>query len=479
MIGVLLIAAGVGAWYVHRMLTRPQSFFETVPVAVDAAKPEVTAIAPLFPTDADPDGISEPDGTAQPTAEPAPAPQRLNVLLMGIDAYEDDSSTSGTMPHADATMVIAINFETDTVDLISLPRDTFTTAPGYRGFYKINGVFNVGGGMEDPNAGFLEMCRLAEQWLGGISIPYYYALDFQAVEDIVDAIGGIDFDVDQPFQAMTNGRYYGKGMHHLDGKAVMGYIRIRKGADGLDSSRTARQRRMMVALFNKLKTEGQLSQIPALINAASSGIYTNTTLAQTTTLAGYAVQLPTENIRTRSMSGSMHMVYDWAFCFVDQQNRIDLIKEVFGIDAEPVGICTTGYEAWLHNGGFITLKHIRQAEKVLSFAAEQHDSGAAFSDEQVALYQACYGSYTRLRDAFSDATDELCAFYLDPDAQGSEQKEAEKRWSAVIGEEQKTLEETTEAFAASVGYAEKIRWSLNLSVWDRDPDINEVYVDFR
>ena len=91
---------------------------------------------------------------------------------------------------------------------------------------------------------------------------------------------------------------YGKGMHHLDGDAVLGYLRIRNGADGLDSSRTARQRRMMVAIFKKLKNEGKLSQIPALISAANSGIYTNTTLSQTTALANYATKLDADNIQT-------------------------------------------------------------------------------------------------------------------------------------------------------------------------------------
>ena len=177
--------------------------------------------------------------------------------------------------------------------------------------------------------------------MGGISIPYYYGLDFQAVIDIVDAIGGIDYDVDQWFISMSGKQSYGKGRHHLDGDAVMGYLRIRQAADGLDSSRTARQRRMMVALFKKLKNEGKLSQIPALINAANSGIYTNTTLSQTTALVNYAAKLDADSIQARSMFGELGQIeYEWRYAYVDQQNRLDIIREVFGIEAEPVGTCT-------------------------------------------------------------------------------------------------------------------------------------------
>ena len=483
-LGVLAVAAIVGAWYVHRLLNRPESFF-TETSAVATALPEATALVPVFPIStatAAPEPV-EPDATAtpEPTASPEPTEEplhRLNILLMGIDAYADGGTSSGTMPHADVAMVIAINFDTQTVDLITLPRDTFTTVPGYRGYYKLNGVFNVGGGMDDPEAGFELMCRTAEQWLGGIQIPYYYGLDFEAVVDIVDAIGGIDYDVDQPFTSHDGKRHYNKGMHHLDGSAVLGYLRIRRAADGLDSSRTARQRRMMVAIFQKLKNENLFMQLPALINAAYSGIHTNTTLAQTTTLASYAAQLPTENIRTRAMYGSIRRAYEWGFCFVDQQNRIDLIREVFGLEVGPVGTCTPEYEAWLHRAGFYALKAIQTAEKVLQFVADQKAAGTTFTEEQIELYSACYLQYTALRDGFAAATDALTALYTAADSDEITRKAAETEWQMQLKEQRAALKEATAALAASVGYKQVLRWNV-ATEWYEDPDINEVYVDFR
>ena len=260
---LMLIVLALCAVHAYRILTKPASLFTE---AAATTIPEATPLAPAFPivtTIPAPDEPA-PSPTAQATpvpvetAEPTPAPpQRLNILLMGIDAYESGRTTSGTMAHTDVMMVIAVNFDENKVDLITLPRDTLTTAPGHYGYYKLNGVFNVGiGGWFRPTGkadeladGFMLTCRAAEEWLGGISIPYYYAVDFQAVIDIVDAIGGIDYDVDQWFRSMSGRHSYGKGMHHLDGDAVLGYLRIRQSADGLDSSRTARQRRMMVAIF--------------------------------------------------------------------------------------------------------------------------------------------------------------------------------------------------------------------------------------
>ena len=507
-LGVLAVGIVLGGLYLNKILNHPEDMFEA---ETATPLPESSALAPAFPI---PDTVSvggdatpapDPADTPAPQATPAPADSSsrgiLNIMLMGIDAYEDGSTTSGIMPHTDSMIVIAIDFDHDKVDLITLPRDTFSTAPGHYGFYKLNGVFNVGlngkfktsGKADDLASGFELTCRAGEQWLGGISIPYYYGVDFQAVVDIVDAIGGIDYDVDQAFTAFGTGRYYKEGMHHLDGNAVLGYLRIRKAADGLDSSRTARQRRMLVAIFKKLKSEGKLSQIPALISAANSGIYTNATLAQTTSLVNFAAGLDSENIKTHSMYGEIGDVeFVWRFAYVNQQNRIDLIKEVYGIDAEPVGICTRQYERWLYSIGFVTMKRLHQIEKVLARVQELKDGGTAFSDEQIALYADCYSSYLALYNAFNGYSDELAKMYgvnswrdQKPDKADwtDEQKEENVRLSereAVIRQELIDLSDqahtAVKALGDSINYR-NIKWNLS-GDWFRDPDINEIYVAF-
>jgi len=516
LLGLVLAGLGLGGWHAYRILKQPASLFSEAPAAT--AVPQATILAPAFPIhtavsapDSETD-LSAPSSTLEETPIPAATPEatatpkpveRLNVLLMGIDATEYGGTTSGTMAHTDAIMLIAINFTENKVDLISLPRDTLTTAPGYYGYYKLNGVFNVGlGGWRRPagkpdelSEGFLLTCRAAEEWMGGISIPYYYGLDFQAVIDIVDAIGGIDYDVDQWFTSMSGKRTYSKGMHHLDGDAVMGYLRIRQAADGLDSSRTARQRRMMVALFKKLKNEGKLSQIPALINAANSGIYTNTTLSQTTALANYAANLDSGSIQTRSMFGELGEVeYEWRYAYVDQQNRIDIIREVFGIEAEPVGISTRQYERWLHTIGFSAMKYMRQAEKVLTYVQERKDAGQTFTDEQIALYSDCYRAYAALKEEFDSATNTLADRYAA--APWREKKNNKKNWT----EENKAADQELSALEAdilqslndrkdaskdatvrlgdAVGFRTRLTWGVPID-WFEDPDINEVMVNFR
>ncbi len=504
---VLGIAAIIFAVYMNKILNKPETMFR---FETTTSIPEKTPMKPAFdiPVTEPEDGYEAaetPTSTAVPenkaeATEPDGRKGILNILLMGIDAYEDGRTTSGTMPHTDSMMVIAVNFDRETADLITLPRDTFTTIPGHSGFYKLNGVFNVGlggkfkttGKSDDLKDGFELTCRTAEQWLGGVSIPYYYGVDFQAVIDIVDAIGGIDYDVDQAFRSM-NGRSYGVGMQHLDGNAVLGYLRIRQSADGLDSSRTARQRRMMVAIFKKLKSEGKLSQIPDLISAANSGVYTNASLGQTAALVNFAANLPADRIRTRAMSGDIGTIeVYWRFAYVDQQNRIDLIKEVYDIDTEPVGICTRQYERWLNDIGFVTIKRLHQIEKVLTQVQQKKDAGETFSEEQITYYIACYQDYIALHNAYEKESSELADLYAR--TTWREKKENQSNWTS---EEQRLDDELKQkeaeiknrllnlsdnAKASLTKLADSIRyrnisWSIK-DRWYQDPDINEVYVNF-
>ena len=497
-LALLIVGGGCLAW----MLNRPQDLFiEAEIAAMEEPEPErmeaafdlsgfLTTPAPIESIGIlgrESEATAGPAATLPVTAVPEVKSNIVNILLMGIDAYEDGGTTSGTEPHTDVMLVIAINFDKDVVDIITLPRDIFTTAPGLHGFYKLNGVFNAGGGMQNMEGGFALTRRAAEIWLGGISIPYYYAVDFQAVVDIVDAIGGIDYDVDQRFTAyrlvngktMTDsGKVYDVGMHHLDGNAVLQYLRIRHAAGGLDSDRTARQRRMMVAIFNKLKNEGKLSQIPKLINAATSGIYTNTDLSQTTALASYAMtKIDADKIRTRSIYGDIWYQHYFKYCFVDQQNRINIIREVYGIDAEPIGVNTPQFENWLYDIGFLAMKYVRQPEKVFQVIQEQKDQGKTFTEEQIAAYAACYQAYVTLDEGFAACSERMQKAYVDTSLTEEQIKALEKEVKAQLEALNRTVKDTTLALRTVCDIHLKLEWEVG-ERWFVDQDLNEVIVAF-
>lgn len=484
-LGILLVALIAGGIYVWRIVKRPDAFFET---SVRVNVTEAPAATPLFEIEAylpTEEPGATPIPTPVPTEAPTPTPSAqdedgslgiVNIALFGIDAFEDDSSTSGSMPHTDANLVLAINFDTKEISLISIARDCLTTAPGYTGFYKFNGIFNVGGGMRDPKAGFELSRRAAEEWLGGVSIPYYYGVDFQALIELVDLIGGIDFDVDIKLYTL-DGRTIYPGSRHLDGQGVMAYLRMRHSADGRDTSRTARQRKMLVAIFRKLKQEGKLSMIPDLLSTMGDKVYTNTTLAQTASLANFAREIDPDSIRTYSIQGKINMKYDWAFCFIDQQARIDMLKEVYGIDAAPIGVNSTVYETFLHEAGFKAIQYLNITKKIL---AKAHEAPASMTEAQKTAYAQCWQDYQNLQTVFDYADQWTQARYDDSvkltDAEKTEREDLYKALQSLEARLKNSANALNEAFGKSY----KPAWNRSVSGWsNRDSDINEVYVDFR
>jgi LCP family protein required for cell wall assembly len=484
-LGVLvlaLIGTGVFVWHV---LKRPETFFDPVVRQTATAAPEVTPIIDIdayLPR-------AEPGVTPIPTVQndtSTPQPQQtetltsgiVNIALFGIDAYEDGRSTSGSMPHTDANLVLAVNFDTKEVSLISIARDCLTTAPGHVGYYKFNGVFNVGGGMDDPKAGFELSCRAAEEWLGGVSIPYYYGVDFQALIDLVDLLGGIDFNVDIKLYTLDKQVIY-PGFRHLDGQGVMAYMRMRRSAGGLDSNRTARQRKMLIAIFKKLKSEGKLSMVPDLLKTMGDNVYTNTTLVQTTALVNFARGIDPDSIKSYSIQGKIRMAYDWAFCFIDQQARIDMIKTVYGFEAQPMGVNSPVYETFLHEHGFKAIQYLNITKKLFA-AVHDRSSTQTMSEEQKRAYAQCWQDYSNLQAAFGLADAWTRAHYEEKAKLTDGEKNERKTYYDALQELQAKLRESADALNAAFDQPVKMSWNRSVVTWsDRDSDINEVYVDFR
>lgn len=267
----------------------------------------------------------------------------LNILIIGVDYADERVSEEwdGKQSfHADVMLVLAINFNEGTADLISLPRDTYAKIPGVEGIYKLNASLDCGGGMTP--SGYEKVCEAAEWMLGGINVDYYYAVTMPVVKRLGNVVGGVDYDVEMDFTMA--GRSYKAGMQHLDGQGILDYLRVRKGVnESGDLNRVNRQKRMLVALFNAMKKSNKLPLIPEIISAFGEDIATNTTLQQTMALALWALDLKTDNIHMYSMGGNVNTIFGWLFCLTDQQNRVNIIRQVYGVEVDPYLSYTRDY----------------------------------------------------------------------------------------------------------------------------------------
>lgn len=177
-----------------------------------------------------------------------------NIALFGLDTREGDKQS-----HSDCMMIVTVDNTRGKIKLISLMRDSLVDIDGY-GEDKLNAAYFRGG----PS---LAIRTINENF--GTDIKDYVAVDFGQLVQIVDAIGGVDIDVqnDNELKELNRvikdyGTERGKefsgvektGLQTLDGVQALCYGRIRKGNTGDDWSRVERQSVVLNAMFAKISS---------------------------------------------------------------------------------------------------------------------------------------------------------------------------------------------------------------------------------
>ena len=175
-----------------------------------------------------------------------------NILLLGVDRR--DESWNG---NSDVVLLVTVNKEKKTVYLTSFLRDLYADIPGV-GVRKLNAACANGG----PE---LTIQTLEENY--HVEIDNYAMVDFNAMIDVVDALGGVDLEIDEDERVTANDYitcmcedngvdpkpYYIKkaGKVHLNGYQAVGYARNRYTGKGSDFGRTQRQRNVLMAIAEK------------------------------------------------------------------------------------------------------------------------------------------------------------------------------------------------------------------------------------
>lgn len=198
----------------------------------------------------------------------------INILLLGTDQREDDSSS-----RSDSIMIASIDPVNNNIKLASLMRDTRVEIEGY-GNDKLGHAFAYGG----PSLALKTINKNFD-----MNLTYYATIDYIGLLNIIDSVGGVMIDVkDYELEwanicitdiAMLNGTentpIKKAGKQLLNGQQAVGYSRIRKAGDG-DYERTERQRMVLSAVLNKI-TDMNVTRIPNLINTFAPYVETNIT----------------------------------------------------------------------------------------------------------------------------------------------------------------------------------------------------------
>ncbi len=269
----------------------------------------------------------DPYASVAAQADPAISQDIVNVLLIGAD-YAQERADWHKYTYSDVMMVLAMNFKENKVDMISVPRDTYARIYNTPGKWKLNSSLYYGGGYKKDGPAYV--MRSVENVLGNkVPINYYIGIDIPTLKDIVNAIGGVDYDVD--VRVKLQGRVLKPGLQHLDGQQVVDYCRGRKGIDN-DLGRVNRQKKMLLAIFRQLQANKKLSQLPAILQALQGKVHTNLSFQQLCALAVFGAKLDAGNIKMHTLGGTLMSIFNWNFVVTDQKAKVALLKKVYNID---------------------------------------------------------------------------------------------------------------------------------------------------
>lgn len=191
--------------------------------------------------------------------------ERLNFLCLGIDYNHDEKGMPFTKhARSDTIFVVSADRHGQFLNLVSIPRDMRVEIPGH-GADKINTAYSY------KADGDIELAtRTVENFLN-IKIDHVIVIKPYAAEHLVDALGGVDLDVEKDMDYDDNWGnlhiHLKKGPQHLNGRQAVGYIRFRKDAEG-DRGRIRRQQQMVSALVSKaarFETVNRIGDIEAAI----------------------------------------------------------------------------------------------------------------------------------------------------------------------------------------------------------------------
>ena len=234
--------------------------------------------------------------------------KEIKVLILGVSTDLDSELT-------DTIMVASYNPNTQKANLLSIPRDTFTGKNKSKATasQKINALYNIN---KNP-----EKTLEAVNELTGLDIQYYVVVKTEALIEVVNAIGGVEFDVpiDMKYDDPTQDLHIDlkAGLQKLDGDKAEQLLRWRhsNSKNGVmttypseygndDFGRMRTQRDFIVATMKQTLKPGNIFKIGQLLEIANKNVETNIELSLAKDYIPYAVEFNTDEIKTAVLPGT-------------------------------------------------------------------------------------------------------------------------------------------------------------------------------
>lgn len=243
----------------------------------------------------------------------------VNILFLGIDRTEDRDETMGVY-RTDTIMFASFNLKSKKVDVLCIPRDSYVYIPVIDKKDKINHAY-VWGGMKKE--GIKSTIETVNKFIKYDTVDYYFAIDMEPVSDIVEAIGGVELNVE--IDMKSENVDISKGQQLLDGKKAADFIRWRNTGNG-DIDRIRRQQDFLKAVVDKIKNSGNVIEALNIVLKYSKYIQTDLNINQMLALASFSKDISDENLKFYDTPGYPEYI-DAISYWIPDENVVEMFKK--------------------------------------------------------------------------------------------------------------------------------------------------------
>lgn len=263
----------------------------------------------------------------------------FTILLMGIDST-DEVLEKNAIANGDTLILITFNPKTLNATMLSIPRDSYVPIACWSDKAE-NKITHAAGYGTDC------MMNTIEEYFG-INIDYYAKINFKGLVKLVDAVGGVDVNVDASQTLCTDDSSRGgevcinPGPQTLNGEQALVYARNRKQLANGDFGRGQHQQEIVMALLDKMKGITKVSSFMDILNTVSNSLDTNLTTKQILSFYNILKDILKRsasaddsniiNIQQLYLQGTGEMIYDERMRMVlynyvpNEQSKKDIIR---------------------------------------------------------------------------------------------------------------------------------------------------------
>lgn len=239
------------------------------------------------------------------------------LLVYGVDAGEwiNDTYRPGSA-RADTIILLRVDLQEKSASMLSIPRDTLVVVPGRKGDDKINHAHAFGGA---------NLLVATVEQLTNLPIDFYIQVNYKLFKEAVDAIGGVEFDVDRKITAA--GLRLEPGWQLLSGDKSFALISFRSEAMG-DIARVRRQQRFIAAVGRKVRNSPPKSLIP-VVYSGWKHVKSDLGVPEAAELAMELRGIKEEDIKKAMIPGWFHNRNGISYWKPDLQETGEIIRELF------------------------------------------------------------------------------------------------------------------------------------------------------